>query len=177
MNIVQTPYTPPRLLALILGVVIFVVYQVFRRPMLASDITQGDPVPLAVALVASVVVGYGLSMLWWLIRRTKGQFWYTFHPTRSRFIGAFCLAMIAPFAVFTYIPWIFGGLMFVILFEEPIWAIAITAMAITALYPLASMIVRHTYQRRWLRVGLFCLTFWTAYAGYLLFMGEVVFRL
>lgn len=177
MNNVQYKYTPPRFLALCLGGIIFAVYHLGWRPTLLDPSTRGAPVPLVIAIAASLVLGYGIAMLGWLLRATKGQVRYTFRPTRGRIIGAFCLAMVTPIVVFSYLPWVMGGLAPLMLGSEPLFAIAIMLMATALTYPLAAMIVRHTYDRRWLRLGLFALSFWTAYAGHLLYSGEHVFRL
>ena len=133
--------------------------------------------PLLVAVGLSIVLGYGITMLGWLILRTKGHVWATFKPTLGRIIGAFCLAMVTPLAVFSYLPWIVGGLIPFVFFAAPFWGTGVTLLATALAYPLSTMIVRHTYDRRLLRFGLFCLTFWTAYAGHMLYSGVVIFRL
>ena len=184
MNTVQHTYTPPRSIALVLSGLVFAIYQVFWRPTFLTDHAKAAfrapdaaPVPLLIALGLSFILGYGLTLLGWLILRTKGQIWATFKPTLGRILGAFCLAMVTPLAVMSYLPWIFGGLIPFVFTEAPLLASGVTLLATALAYPFSAMIVRHTYDRRLLRFGLFCLVFWTGYAGHLLYSGEVVFRL
>ncbi|MGJ8610549.1 MAG: hypothetical protein ACSHWY_05620 [Octadecabacter sp.] len=177
MNNVQPKYTPPRAIALTLGLVIFALYQVARRPDLLASSKLGDPAPLGLALLFSAIMGYGLTMLVWLMWRTYGQIWYTFRPTRGRVIGAFCLAMVAPIVVFSYVPWIIGPILFFSLASEPLHVLEWATYATLAAYPIAAMIVRHTYQRRLLRIGLFALCFWTAYSAHMLWAGVAIFRI
>lgn len=116
-------------------------------------------------------------MLGWLILRTRGQVWATFRPTRGRIIGAFCLAMVAPVVVFSWIPWIIGGFLGAMIGHAPLQVLGIAMIGTAMAYPLAAMIIRHTYQRRVLRFGLFALSFWTAYALHMLWRGAERFTL
>ena len=176
MNNVQL-YTPPRFLALCLGALVFVFYHLGRRPALLGSATNGKALPLFVAIAASLVLGYGLAMLWWLIRQTKGQFKETFRPTRARITAALSLAFVAPVAVFSWTPWILFFFLGFLAAAIPLKAIAIFFCATLITYPLAAMIVRHTYHRHWMRFVLFCLSFWSAYAAHLLVNGAVRFTL
>lgn len=177
MNDVHIKYAPPRLPALALGLLVFLAYRAMWLPLLAALPQFGDPVPTGFAVGFSLIIGYGLTMLGWLIWRTKGQVWDTFRPTRGRILGALALGAVTPIAVFSWLPWIIGSFVLMGLFHEPLAALAVWLVPSLIAYPLAAMIVRHTYQRRWLRFGLFCLTFWTAYAFHMLWHGVVQFTL
>lgn len=177
MNTVQPICAPPRFLALCLGVVIFAIYHFGWRPQLLAPVTFGTPAPLVLAIIFALILGYGLAALWWLLRSTKGQVWATLRPTRGRIIGAVCLALIIPFAVFSYIPWVLGGLLPFLVGTNTLWALAILLVASCICYPFAAMIVRHTYERRLFRFELFMLAFWAAYAAHMLNSGVVNFTI
>jgi len=101
----------------------------------------------------------------------------TFRPTRARLIGAVCLGMVTPLAVFSWLPFILIGLIPLVAVDISIVIILLILLPIVITYPIASMIIRHTYERRWLRLGLFVLTFLVAYAFLILWQGEQVFRI
>jgi hypothetical protein len=177
MNIVHRTYTPPRIAAFILGALVFVIYQFGWRDVLAATNQWGTPISPPLAVLCSLVVGYGLAMLGWLVVQTNGQVRKTFRLTRGRVIGAVCMVAIMPLAVLSWFPWIVAGLVGLFFFEDPIMGGVVLIGMTLAVYPLAAMIVRHTYQKRWLRFGLFCLYFWTGYAFHLLWHGEMVFTI
>jgi hypothetical protein len=79
--------------------------------------------------------------------------------------------------VFTYVPWIILGVLPLALPYEPFETLLIFSAISLVTYPLAAMIVRHTYDRRWLRIGLFALCFWTAYSVLMLRGGVQIFTL
>ncbi|WP_093997391.1 hypothetical protein [Octadecabacter ascidiaceicola] len=179
MNAVQV-YSPPRLLALCLGGIIFVGYHLGRRPALMDASPFNPPVPLLFTIGFALILGYGLASLWWLIRSTKGQIWETFHPTRGRVIGAFCLAFVAPLVVVSWLPWLPGVLAVMVIFQgtwDSFSGIGMLLVGTLVAYPLSAMIVRHTYDQHLLRFGLFCLCFWSFYAGHLLWSGIAVLRI
>ncbi len=176
MNNVQI-YSPPRLQALIIAGLFFILYQWGWRPILATSNQWGDPAPLPVAIGATLIMGYGAAMLIWLVRQTKGQKLETFRPTRGRIIAAFCLTMVTPLVVFSWLPWIVGGTIPFLISPNPLQGIGIILAGMCITYPLAAMIVRHTYQRHWLRFGLCALFFWTGYAFHILWHGAMVFTL
>ncbi|MBU2994365.1 hypothetical protein Q4555_06680 [Octadecabacter sp. 1_MG-2023] len=179
MNNVQS-YAPPRFLALCLGALIFVFYHLGRRPALLDYATSGKALPIFVAIPCSLVLGYGLAMLWWLIRQTKGQLKETFRPTRGRILGAFGLMTVTPVVVFSGVPWILGALAFMVVGQgnlDSLFGVGVMLGATLALYPLSAMIVRHTYHRLWMRFGLFCLSFWSVYAAHLLVNGAMKFTI
>lgn len=177
MNDVHISYTPPRLLAFLLGIVVFALYQGWWHDILVATPRYGTPVPLIAAIGFSAIIGYGLAMLWWLIRRTRGQLRDTFRPTRGRALGALALGAVAPIAVFSWMPWVVGGMVAMFLWMAPLGSLLILLVASLIAYPLAAMILRHTYHRRGLRFALFCLCFWTAYAFHMLWRGVMVFTL
>ena len=177
MNTVQSNYSPPRIAAFLLAAIVFAIYQFGWRDFINAAPIYGIPVPTALAIVFSLIIGYGFSMIGWLIVRTKGQFLETFRPTRGRIIGSICLTLATPFVVFSYIPWIFLGMLPLAIPYEPIEALLIFAAISLVTYPLAAMIVRHTYDRRGLRIGLFALCFWTAYSVLMLRNGVQIFAI
>jgi len=170
MNGVQ-PYNPPRILALILGALVLAAYQFFWRGTLMVGPPPVETVPQALSVLLSFIVGYGIAMLFWLINQTKGQIWPTFRPTSGRIIAAVVVAMLMPVVVFSYLPWIVGGLLIFMMAGEPLVALAIAGAATAIAYPITSMIVRHTYDRRVLRFGMFCVMFWAGYSAFLLLFG------
>jgi hypothetical protein len=179
MNNVQS-YNPPRLAALGLAAAVFAAYHVGWSDLLREGPRTGTPVPLPLAVLFSLIIGYGLAMLGWLIARTKWQVFETFRPTRGRILGAFSLAMVMPIAVFSYVPWIIVTLPFIALgagLKGVVYAIPAILLPSLLAYPIAAMILRHTYQRRALRFALFALCFWTAYSAHMLWSGVVIFRL
>lgn len=177
METTNPSYRPPRLLALSAGLGVFVIYQwVWRPNLIELSNTHGHPVPLPAAFGFALILGYALAMLWWLIRQTRGQFWATFRPTRGRIISAICLALVTPMVVVNWLPWI------ILLAAAPVVSVNIGAVALMGaacliVYPLAAMILRHTYQRRLLRLGLFSLYFWGVYACLMLWHGVIHFTL
>lgn len=177
MNNVQQSYTPPRLAALLIGAVVFAIYWFGWKDALAANQALGDPVPAPLAAICALVIGYGLAMLGWLIRQTKGQIGYTFRPTRGRIMTTAAMVAVMPVVIFSYIPWIVAGLVTLVAFTSPFYFLGAIIGLSLLWYPLASMIVRHTYQRRWLRLAMFCLYFWTGYAFLLLWHGAMTFRL
>ena len=177
MNNVQITYAPPRVAALAIGVLTFAIYQLGWRNILDATENLGDPVALPLAILFSLIIGYGLTMLGWLVMQTRGQIGDTFRPTRGRVLGAMGLLLVTPFVVFNWLPWIFAGLIPMVFSDMPLWGLLTTAIGLVILYPLSSMIVRHTYERRLLRFGLFCLYFWTGYAFLMLWHGEMAFRI
>ena len=177
MNSVQNTYTPPRLAALVVAALIFATYYGVWRPTLISPSRYEYPAPLFFEIISAVVVGYGTVMVWWLVRKTKGQVRDTFRPTRGRIIATVALFLVTPVGVVSYLPFIIAGLLPLVVFNVPPAGIAAGAVALLLIYPLAAMIVRHTYERRWLRFGLFALSFWTAYCGLTLITGVNEFRL
>ncbi len=167
-------YRPPRVLALTLGLGIFVIYQWIWRPILLEpSMRLGDPIPLLVAIGFALILGYALAMVWWLTQQTRGQVLDTFRPTRGRLISTICLVLITPFVVFSWVPWIVLGIV-PTFFHSISGALLLGGLCLMA-YPLAAMIQRHTFQRRWLRFGLFSLYFWAAYAFHMLWRGVLVF--
>ncbi|WP_235260051.1 hypothetical protein [Octadecabacter algicola] len=165
------------MLALCLGGLIFVFYYLVRRPALMEYETTGKALPPIVAIACSLVLGYGLAMLWWLITHTKGQIRETFRPTLGRIVGMIALTLATPIGVVSDLPWTVGRLIALVLPTMSLAGFTFLLGLLTITYGLSAMIVRHTYERRLMRFGLFCLTFWAAYSCHLLYSGVVVFRI
>ena len=167
MSNVKIEYSPPRLFALVFSSVVFACYHWMWRPEL---IEHGSPVPLAFAIGLSLILGYAIAMLWWLLKNTQGHWIATFSPTRGRVISVFCLAAIAPIAVLGGLPLATG---YMLVFDPGLPVLYLSLLVFVASYILAAMIVRHTYQRRMLRLGLFMLCYWAAIAFLMLWKGRL----
>lgn len=168
-------------LALFLGLGIEFAF-LWRRSTLLSDQYYSDvPLPILLSVPFCLVVGYALAMIWWLIRQTKGQARFTFRFSRARFLATACLAAFIPFAVIDWVPWTPGGLLVMsilppIEFEGLGFGLLMMAVASMPLYPVAAMIVHHTQNRRWVRLGFLAVVFWSVYFGFMLWFGIVQFR-
>jgi hypothetical protein len=171
MNASSATFSPPRTLALVLSGFVFATYQWGWRPELVKLLVRGEPVSLPFAIGFSLILGYAVAMLWWLLRNTQGQWIATFSPTRGRVVAAFCLAAIAPVGVAITLPVAVGFLLLFMSRDLP--TLYAFLLIFAASYFLAAMIIRHTYQRRLLRLGLFMLSYWAAYAIIILWNGVV----
>lgn len=85
-------------------------------------------------------------------------------------MSAVFLAAIAPIYVFDGLPMAAG---FVLIMDPDLPVLYLFLLISIASYLLSSMIVRHTYQRRILRFGLFMLSYWAAIAFQVLWKGEI----
>lgn len=173
-------YRPPRKLALALGVLIFAMHHLIRRPQLLADVRPDDPVHIWAAFGLSIVLGFGLAMLWWLLRQTKGQIRWTFRPSRGRILTTIGLAAVLPFVVIDWTPWTVGGLVVFsasLGFTEALQSLVYFLVPCILIYPVAAMIVHHTAHKLWLRIALCALVFWSAYAVFMLSFGVVTFRI
>jgi hypothetical protein len=167
MSNVKIEYSPPRLFALVFSSVFFTSYQSAWLPELQWN---GFPVSLPFAIGFSLILGYAIAMLCWLLMNTRAHWFATFSPTRGRVISAFCLAAIAPIAVFDGLPLATG---YMLVFDPDLPVMYLSLLIFVASYILVAMIVRHTYQRRMLRLGLFMLCYWAAIAFLMLWKGRV----
>lgn len=94
------------------------------------------------------------------------------------------LALLTPIVVFSWVPWVLGGLLVFgafLLPEEGSPEVLLTSVAfVTAAtglwYPAAALIVSGL-RSRYARVTAFTLMFWTAYSAVILTLGTKVFRL
>lgn len=144
-----------------------------------------DPKGIA-ALPSAAVFAFGLALVITLAVANRHRWRAVLHPNRGRIIGAAVLAFVTPVVVFSWIPWIIGGLIVVlgsvVLTNNPqeyslvLYALAILMAATALWYPVACLIVSGLASR-WARVAVFCLMFWTAYSTVILVLGTQIFRL
>ena len=174
MSRIFSGFAPPRILAFVLSAIVLGVYQGFWRPVLLETRDYGDVVPFLLAAGCSLTLGYALAMLIWLVRQTRGQLFETFRPSRARLIAAVCLAAVTPVLVVNWMP-IVAGLALVPSRGFSIDHVFWFSQFVLAAYPVAAMIVRHTFERRLLRFGMFVLCFWSVYACHLLWRGILNF--
>jgi hypothetical protein len=137
------------------------------------------------ALPFAAIFAFGLSVVITLAvancRRWRVVLW----QNPGRLIGAFALAFVTPLAVFSWVPWITGGLVFSFARSVPsepsaanvlFLLLAIQAALMAFWYPISCLIVSGI-KSRWVRFALFCAMFWTAYSAIILTLGTQVFRL
>lgn len=136
-------------------------------PNITGDV---DALPFVLAIVAIAVLGYGLAAiaaLGWTSRfRLRTVLW----PTIGKLIGAFALISVTPIAVFGGIPFVIGSMFFFISLEidgPGSIAFLIPIVGTLVWYPFSALIICGTRSKR-LRIGLFCLMFWSCYAAHLL---------
>ncbi|WP_242110100.1 hypothetical protein [Aliiroseovarius subalbicans] len=167
--------------------VILWVYFMFLAPRHALPNTSADPLALPVVLCLSALLAGALASLVSLFTSNRHRLRAVLRPSLGRVSAAFVMGMLTPFAVFSGIPWIAGGLLF-FGFASPfqmsfwgsltmIWAAAVGAGALTAIWYLPSALIISGVKSRTKRVALFALLWWGAYAALLLYSGHEVFQL
>ncbi|WP_368184915.1 hypothetical protein [Aestuariibius sp. HNIBRBA575] len=133
-----------------------------------------------VALGFSATLAAGLATLVWLIQLTRMDVpREVFQITRARIIAPFIMAFVTPIAVLSWIPWILGGFSFFIV-SEPALFFGFSGVYIIAMsfwFPICAMIIRHTKNRHIIRVGLFCLMYFSAYSLIMIIWGYQEFRI
>jgi hypothetical protein len=97
-------------------------------------------------------------------------------------LGALALGFVTPIGVFSWLPWILGGMWLQLgvpaLFRG--WpsgfffGLMLIGVASVVAYPIACLIVAGVRGRLW-RVAVFGLMFWAAYGGIILFQGNLRF--
>jgi hypothetical protein len=175
------------LLSLCLAPLIWAAYLILRRPTLigqeAYDSQDFAHVPTALtSLPFAAIVALGLSSTAVLFVANRSRLWVVFRLSRGRLIGSFALAIVTPFAVVNWLPFITGiALLNIIDFViQPTWDSAIPTLAffgIAALwYPVSCLIVSGI-NSHWTRFWLFSLMFWSVYPTHILWSGVLNLRL
>ena len=163
----------------LIGIGILAGYQFWWRPEREEYLrVLGDPAPLSIAVLAAMLMGQALAMIFFLLEKTRSAGLTALRPTRGRIISAICLGLVTPIVVIDWLPWIvLGFLPFVFadtLGSVWLWSsgvLWIVGLSMLVVYSLACLIQHHTYQRKWLRFGLFCLYFWGLYGFHILWRG------
>lgn len=132
----------------------------------------------------AIFLGLGLAVLTGLAMANRARIRAVLRPSRGRVIGALILGFLTPFAVYDWLPWIVGGasliLVIAALTEGQVGIVLRMALiwflASAFWYPASCLIVSGTGNRR-LRVALFALLVWAAYAAVLLAAGTRHFML
>lgn len=132
----------------------------------------------------AVLFGLGVAVVLGLAWANRHRWRVVLHPNWGRAIGAYVLAVVTPFAVFSWMPAILGGLTVILGFAElsagrP-WTLlaGVFGMLLPALlwYPVSCLIVSGI-KSRWVRVAVYTLMFWAAYSAVILTMGTQRFML
>gem|GEM_PF-1202860 len=136
------------------------------------------------ALPFAGVLAFGLAVVIGLAWANCKRWRAVLRPNRGRVIGALILGFVTPVAVYSWTPWIIGviwltlglsslqeGMLDVILF-----GVAMILGAAVPWYPVACLIVSGIHGRV-MRVAVFALMFWAAYAAILLAVGTHKFTL
>jgi hypothetical protein len=134
------------------------------------------------ALPFAAVLALGLSVVIGLTWANWDRLRNVLRPRRSRVLGALALGFVTPIGVFSWLPWILGGMWLQLgvpaLFRG--WpsgfffGLMLIGVASVVAYPIACLIVAGVRGRVW-RVAVFGLMFWAAYGGIILFQGNLRF--
>ena len=134
------------------------------------------------ALPFAAVLALGLSVVIGLAWANRDRLRNVLRPRRSRVLGALALGFVTPIGVFSWLPWILGGMWLQLgvpaLFRG--WpsgfffGLMLIGVASVVAYPIACLIVAGVRGRVW-RVAVFGLMFWAAYGGIILFQGNLRF--
>jgi hypothetical protein len=146
--------------------------RIYGRP-----VTDPQPEGLA-ALPFAALLGLGLAVLVGLGWANRQRWRAVLRPNRGRVIGALVLGFVTPVAVYSWAPFILGGLWLFLglpmIQEGSPGAFLAGTLAIgiaSALwYPAACLIVSGIHNR-WARVAIFALMFWSAYSAFILVQG------
>ena len=163
----------------LIGIGIFAGYQFWWRYEGGEYLRVfGDPAPLAIVVWAALILGQFLAMTYWLLANARSAGLTALRPTRGRIISAICLVLVTPIYVVSWVPWIVLGFLPLFYYGNlgmyllrPSGPLLIVGLLLLVVYSLACLIQHHTYQRKWLRFGLFCLYFWGLYGFHILLRG------
>ena len=174
------PWRLVRRVALPMAVLIWALAVFWRAPMLVGQPRMVFVVSPLTAVPFALVLAYGVAAIAVLFWGNRHRLRRVFRWNWGRVMGAAALALVTPVAVFDWVPWILGGLtamLFVpMIATGDLWGLGIMMLAVALWYPVSALIVSGT-RSRWLRFGLFCLMFWSGYAGLVLFTGVRHFSL
>lgn len=141
--------------------------QLYGRP-----IGELQPVGL-VALPFAAILALGLAVVIGLAWANRKRWRAILRPNRGRVIGALALAYLTPVAIYSWWPWILGGLTLFLgffSFEAFFKAHGAVLIATALWYPAACLIVSGIHGRV-MRVAVFALMFWAAYSAIILLAG------
>lgn len=134
------------------------------------------------ALPFAGVLALGLSVVIGLTWANRDRLRSVLRPRRSRVLGALALGFVTPIGVFSWLPWILGGMWLTLglpALQEGrpsgfFFGLMLIGGASVVAYPIACLIVAGI-RGRVMRVAVFGLMFWAAYAGIILFQGNLRF--
>ncbi len=155
----------------------FCIHVFLRRPIQADLVTRTDPVPYFSAIMMSLLVGAGVTLLIWLSRNSINAPNFSMKPSRARVLIAAGIAAITPFLTIGWMPISLGGMTLAAIAGASMDAMGVIFLigAFACAYPLAAMIAHHTSNRRLLRIAMITLVFWSTYSALLLWLGVVKF--
>lgn len=153
-----------------------------------------EPLPAPVqprgwaALPFAVLFGLGVAVVLGLAWANRRRWRVVLHPNRGRVIGAVALTFVTPLMVFSWMPWILGGLLLAGLgyltnnglpqfsFADALSFLASILVPTLFWYPISCLIVSGI-KSRWVRVAVYSLMFWAAYSAIILMTGTQRFML
>lgn len=160
-----------RILAALLTVVIWGAYVLWRRDDVAALGRMTHVATPVTSIPFAVVLGYGLASILGLLHANWHRLRAVFRPNLGRIIGTLALVFVTPFVIYDWFPWIVGGFVLVIIQDPRVWLIIITKGWPLALWYIPSCLIISGTKSKWLRFGLFCLMFWSAYSALALMFG------
>ncbi len=155
------------------AILAFCIHVFLRRPIQVDRGTMTDPVPYIAVIIMSLLVGAGIVLLVWLVKSSLNAPFKMLKPSRARIFITLGLLAITPVGAIEWLP-IIMGVWWLHLFSGPtpdIKMIAAMIGAFAGAYSIAAMLAHHTKDRRWLRIGMITLVFWSTYSGILLWYG------
>lgn len=140
-------------------------------------VAEVNPEGLA-ALPFAGLLALGCAVLIGLAVANRHRWRAVLRPNRGRVIGALALGFVTPVAVYSWGPWIIGGMWLMLglpaLQEGMASGFFFGLMVLTAAaalwYPFACLIVSGIHGRL-MRVAVFALMFWAAYSAFILAVG------
>ena len=146
-------------------------------------------VPKGVAVLPFAgLFGFGVAVVLGLAWANRKRWRVVLYPNRGRVIGALALAFVTPFVVFSWAPWIIGGMLLFgvsnltdnglpqFSFEVALSVLASILVPTLFWYPISCLIVSGV-KSRWVRVAVYSLMFWAAYSAIILMIGTLRFTL
>lgn len=166
-------------LALPLLLVLSAIHRISIAPRTPKIVPQGWA-----AMPFLVLLALGLAVLIGLAVANRGRFRAVLHPNRGRVIGALVMGFVTPIAVYSWLPWIIGGMWLTLglpalqdgNLKGFFFGLQMLGLAALLWYPIACLIVSGI-RRRAVRVAIFALMFWAVYAAVLLVTGTKPFML
>lgn len=136
------------------------------------------------ALPFAAILALGIAVVIGLAWANRKRWRAVLRPNRGRVIGALILGFVTPVAVYSWTPWIIGGIWLTLglsslqegMLDVILFGLAMILGAAVPWYPVACLIVSGIHGRV-MRVAVFALMFWAAYAAILLAVGTHKFTL